>query len=117
MCFSFGSIKALDYSIFGIIKEMLYIPLKVEEKFKAKAIIDVFAYRSAKACASLMILCLQLVHFVNLNTLLSWGVLVIFTGWMAAVLFMFKYYYLEVNRQHLNWPESQIDPEVLTANK
>lgn len=111
MCFSFGSIKALDYSIFGIIKEMLYIPLKVAEKFKAKAIIDVFAYRSSKACASLFILALQFIPFISLTTLLTGGLITIFFGWMLAILFMFKYYYQELDRQHLNWPESQVIAE------
>lgn len=103
ICLYFANIKALDYSIFGIIKEMLYIPLKVDEKFKAKAIIDVFAYRTAKACASLIILLLGLITSIDLNTLLSWGVLVIFFAWMISVLLLFKHYYKEVDRQHLNW--------------
>jgi AAA family ATP:ADP antiporter len=103
ICLYFANIKALDYSIFGIIKEMLYIPLKVDEKFKAKAIIDVFAYRTAKACASLIILVLGLITSIDLNTLLSWGVLIIFFVWMISVLTLFKHYYKEVDRQHLNW--------------
>ena len=41
-----------DKDVFNILKEMLYVPLKTDEKFKAKAIIDIFAYRSAKAFAS-----------------------------------------------------------------
>jgi AAA family ATP:ADP antiporter len=106
MCLSFGSIKAIDYSIFGILKEMLYIPLKVDEKFKAKAIIDVFAYRTSKAVASLIVLLLQCVTWIHLDTLLSWGAIVIFGAWTIAVLFMFKYYYKELESQHLNWPES-----------
>ena len=105
ICLYFANIKALDYSIFGIIKEMLYIPLKVDEKFKAKAIIDVFAYRTAKACASLIILALGCITTIDLNTLLSYGVLVIFFAWMISVLYLFKHYYKEVDRQHLNWAE------------
>ncbi|HSW86262.1 MAG TPA: Npt1/Npt2 family nucleotide transporter, partial [Rhabdochlamydiaceae bacterium] len=38
--FSYVTIKASDFSLFGVIKEMLYIPLKIDEKFRAKAIID-----------------------------------------------------------------------------
>ncbi len=106
MCLSFGSIKAIDYSIFGILKEMLYIPLKVDEKFKAKAIIDVFAYRTSKAVASLIVLCLQFITWIHLDTLLSWGAILIFSAWTIAVACMFKYYYKEVETQHLHWPES-----------
>ncbi len=105
MSLSFGSIKAMDYSIFGIIKEMLYIPLKVEEKFKAKAIIDVFAYRTSKAVASFVILILQGISWIALTTLLSWSVVVIFILWMISILTMFKYYNQEVQRHHENWPE------------
>lgn len=105
MSVSFGSIKAMDYSIFGIIKEMLYIPLRVEEKFKAKAIIDVFAYRTSKAVASLVILVLQSVSWIALSTLLSYTVFTIFVIWMFAVVLMFKYYDQEVERHHENWPE------------
>jgi ATP:ADP antiporter, AAA family len=60
---AFITIKAFDFSLFGVLKEMLYIPLKQDEKFQAKAIIDVFAYRSSKAVASCLILALQLVGF------------------------------------------------------
>lgn len=45
--YAFVAIKAIDYSFFSPIREMLYIPLKIGEKFRAKAVIDVFAYRSA----------------------------------------------------------------------
>ncbi len=103
MLISFGSIKAMDYSIFGIIKEMLYIPLRVEEKFKAKAVIDVFAYRTSKAIASLVIIVLQGISWVAISTLLSWSVIIIFAIWMMVILGMFKYYYQEVDRHHENW--------------
>jgi ATP/ADP translocase len=75
---------------------MLYIPLNVDEKFKAKAIIDVFAYRTAKACASLIILGLSCITLIELNLLLSWGVVVIFLMWAIAVLMLFKHYYEKV---------------------
>jgi|JI9StandDraft_1071089.scaffolds.fasta_scaffold22958_3 AAA family ATP:ADP antiporter len=106
MGYAFGTIKCLDYSIFGIIKEMLYIPLKVEEKFKAKAIIDVFAYRTSKAFASIVILLLQMVPWIPLTMLISWGVVSIFVLWVFSILLLFKFYEREVERQHLNWPQS-----------
>ncbi len=55
---AFGAVKAIDYSVFNLLKEMLYVPLSREEKFKGRALIDVFAYRSSKAVASLIILAL-----------------------------------------------------------
>ena len=62
MTFSFASIKVLDFSLFSIVKEMLYIKLSPQEKFQAKAVIDIFAYRGAKALAAFLILGL---HYVG----------------------------------------------------
>ncbi len=70
---AFITIKAFDFSLFGVLKEMLYIPLKQEEKFQAKSIIDVFAYRSAKAVASGLILLLQWLGFVKMIDCMTWG--------------------------------------------
>lgn len=105
MSVSFGAIKAMDYSIFGIIKEMLYIPLRIEQKFKAKAVIDVFANRTSKAIGSFIILFLQGITWIPLPTLLSWSVFLIFAIWCVIVLNMFKHYDDEVQRSHENWPE------------
>lgn len=68
---------------------MLYIPLKTEEKFQAKAVIDVFVHRSAKAVIALGILALNL--FVG-KDLLSWVTPVaagVLTLWLAVVWFAF----------------------------
>ena len=77
-------IKTIDYSLFGIIREMLYIPLKLEEKFKAKALIDVFAGRTAKALASFIILFLQL-FMTNVLFPIRIIALSIFIFWIFSV--------------------------------
>lgn len=87
---AFITIKAFDFSLFGILKEMLYIPLKQEEKFQAKAIIDVFAYRSSKAAASCLILLLQLVGFSEMLPVLSWSSFILLLGWSFIVYRMFQ---------------------------
>ena len=87
---AFVTIKAFDFSLFGVLKEMLYIPLKQEEKFQAKAIIDVFAYRSSKAVASCLILLLQFVGFTEMINTLSWGSFILLTLWALIVYKMFK---------------------------
>lgn len=107
MSYSLGLMKVFDHSIFGIIKEMLYIPLKVDEKFKAKAIIDVFVYRCSKALASSIILGLQFIPIMSLNMKLSTAVFVICSFWIISVLSMFKYYYLAMDKRHMHWPESK----------
>lgn len=83
--FAYISIKSCDFSLFGIIKEMLYIPLKPDEKFRAKAIIDVFAYRSSKAFASLLILGLS-----AFLPLLNWISIALFVIWLIIVASLFK---------------------------
>ena len=101
---AFATNKAMDYSVFGIIKEMLYVPLKVEDKFKAKAIIDVFAYRSSKACASLVILGLSTFAANHLLEYLTWGVFILYGCWLTLVLTLFSYYDKAVEERHIYWP-------------
>jgi ATP/ADP translocase len=87
---AFITIKAFDFSLFGVLKEMLYIPLKQEEKFQAKSIIDVFAYRSAKALASCLILVLQWLGFVKMIDCMTWGSLFLLVVWAFVVYKMFQ---------------------------
>lgn len=96
--YCFVAIKAVDYSFFGIIREMLYIPLKLDEKFRAKAIIDVFAYRTSRAAASCFLLIIQLVPFVNGTYLISFLSLAIFIIWAAMIPFMFQNYEKQANQ-------------------
>ena len=88
--YSHMTIKTLDYSFFGIIREMLYIPLKTDEKYRAKAIIDVFAYRSAKAVASLFLIFLQNVTGLNIIILISIISMLVYFIWIRIVSVMFK---------------------------
>jgi len=85
IAFSFITVKAFDFSLFGIIKEMLYIPLKLDEKFRAKAVIDVFAYRSAKALASFLIIAFQLFLSSSLIQVVSISSILIFFLWAVLV--------------------------------
>jgi AAA family ATP:ADP antiporter len=84
--FAYISIKSCDFSLFGIIKEVLYIPLKPDEKFRAKAVIDVFAYRSAKAIASTIILGLQAILGAAFLPMLNWSSIVLFAVWIGIVI-------------------------------
>lgn len=81
--FSYLLCKSFDFSIFGVVKEMLYIPMKPEEKFHAKAVVDVFAYRSAKALASFLIL------FLN-PAFLTWANILLFAIWCIIVVKMMQ---------------------------
>lgn len=88
--FAYISIKSCDFSLFGIVKEMLYIPLHPDEKFRAKAVIDVFAYRSSKALASLLILGLQAFFTSHILTVLNWSGILLLSLWIFIVIYLFK---------------------------
>lgn len=79
------SVKSFDFSLFSIVKEMMYIPLKSDEKFRAKAFIDVFAYRSSKAIAAFMILGLHILFSGRLDQILTLLGLCIFILWSLLV--------------------------------
>jgi AAA family ATP:ADP antiporter len=51
--------KTLDYSIFRSAKELLYVPLSFDVRYRAKEIIDVLGYRASKGVTSLGITLLQ----------------------------------------------------------
>ena len=52
--------KAFDYSIFRAGKEIFYIPLSFDARYRAKQVIDSFGYRSAKSGSALVIALLGL---------------------------------------------------------
>jgi AAA family ATP:ADP antiporter len=83
--YAFLTIKCFDFSLFNVIKEMLYIPLKTEEKFRAKALIDVFMYRGAKVFASFFVLLLQMLFSSSVVSLLSWVNIALFVIWCFIV--------------------------------
>lgn len=44
--------KILDYSVFRAVKELLYIPLSFDARYRAKELIDAFTYRASKGITS-----------------------------------------------------------------
>jgi AAA family ATP:ADP antiporter len=88
--FSYIFIKSVDFSLFGVIREMLYVPLKLDEKFRAKAVIDVFVYRSSKALVAICILALQWTVGSELLALTSQISIAVFIAWIALVFFMLR---------------------------
>ena len=86
--FSYVFLKSIDFSLFSVAREMLYIPFGLNEKFRAKAVIDVFAYRAAKALASITILGLQTLITGSLLKVVTYLSFAIFISWMIVVIFM-----------------------------
>jgi AAA family ATP:ADP antiporter len=91
--YAFVTIKCFDFSLFNVIKEMLYIPLKIEEKFRAKALIDVFVYRGAKVFASIFVISLQTLWATSLIPIISWINISIFLLWCYVVISIKKHYF------------------------
>ena len=100
LSFAYVLVKGVDYSVFSVLREMLYIPMKTDEKFRAKAIIDVFAYRSSKAILSLGILAFQMVLGSWLLPTINILSVVIFIAWSGVVVFLLWKHY----------PEKQLQP-------
>ena len=73
--------KALDYSIFRGGKEILYIPLSFDARYRAKQIIDSFGYRAAKSGSASLIVLLGLA-----NTTFS-IIAMIFAGIWSVIVF------------------------------
>lgn len=90
LSFSYIFLKAIDFSLFGVIREMLYVPLQLDAKYRAKAIIDVFAYRTSKAAVSLGILLMQFVAGSYLLELTGYVSVAILIGWMTTVFILFR---------------------------
>ncbi len=49
---AFAGFKCIDYSIFRAAKEVLYIPLSFDARYRAKELIDMFGYRFSKGATS-----------------------------------------------------------------
>lgn len=88
--FVFIFLKAIDFSLFGVIREMLFLPLTVDEKYRAKAVIDVFAWRSCKALVSLVVLLLQSLLGAMLLPALSYASITIFLIWILVVVLLVR---------------------------
>jgi len=56
---AFFLFKAFDYSLFRATKEVLYVPLSFDERYRTKQIIDVLGYRTSKGASSVIIVILQ----------------------------------------------------------
>jgi len=81
---AFFLFKAFDYSIFRAAKELLYVPLSFDERYRAKEIIDVFGYRTGKGASSVVIVALQNLGVVMGNFYLATA-LVATSIWLGLI--------------------------------
>ncbi len=84
---SFISLKSLDYSLFRVVKEMLYIPYPEEVQYKAKGVIDMFAYRGAKVLSSALILFLEqtISNRSLMISLIFYLIIICFVVWVSLI--------------------------------
>ena len=73
--------KTLDYSIFRAGKELLYIPLPFDARYRAKEVIDVFGYRFGKGGISLLV-----APFALAEWMFALGALVAAAAWTVLAL-------------------------------
>jgi AAA family ATP:ADP antiporter len=88
---AFFLFKAFDYSIFRGAKELLYVRLGFDERYRAKEVIDVFGYRSGKGASSVVIVLLQRAGVLMNNYYLA-------IGFAMAVLWLALVFPLTQNR-------------------
>ncbi len=85
--------RGLSYSINRASRELLYIPVRPETTYRAKAWIDMVGYRSFKIIGNLVILLLTQWLPWQLGIVdLSWAVLVIAALWVTAVWRLRRHY-------------------------
>jgi AAA family ATP:ADP antiporter len=73
-------LKAADYSLFNAGRELLYQPLKPDQKYGAKYLTDMLMYRTAKALIAAVLIYVQTSFMLNMMMiafLLVWLILVI----------------------------------------
>ncbi|MCY4554546.1 MAG: Npt1/Npt2 family nucleotide transporter, partial [Candidatus Poribacteria bacterium] len=73
--------KALDYSIFRAGKELFYMPLSYDSRYRAKQVIDSFGYRSSKSGSASVIELVRLRVGTIVGTGYSITVMVIAVLW------------------------------------
>ena len=88
--FSYIFLKAIDFSLFGVTREMLYAPLQLDAKYRAKAIIDVFAYRTSKAVVSVALLMMQALAGSYLLELTEYVSIFVLFAWLTTVVYLFR---------------------------
>lgn len=81
---AFFLFKAFDYSVFRAAKEIVYIPLSYDTRYRAKEVIDVFGYRTGKGGSSVVIVLLQRVG-VLMGSYYTWIAFAAAALWLTLI--------------------------------
>ncbi len=98
-----ASDKSLAYSLNQSVRELLYIPISVAQKYKSKIFIDMFVNRFAKGIGAVLIVILLLMFNGAVVRALSIVVVLIIIGWI--------YLNLRVGREYTNTVKDKIKPK------
>jgi ATP:ADP antiporter, AAA family len=85
--------KSMDYSLFRVSKEAVYLPLNSMEKTSGKAVIDILTYRVAKGVASMLLLVLVA---MDAQSLAIYLVLVLVSVWIWITIRLVREYRMVV---------------------
>lgn len=82
-----ASDRGLNYSLQQVTKETLYVPLRDLERYKAKAFIDMFVDRAAKALSSVALLAVMAFTGVSIlaSLALAFGALMLWARWASSL--------------------------------
>lgn len=80
----FVYLKAADYSLFSSGKEVLYQPLRPEQKYGAKYLTDMLVYRAGKAVVALVLIYLQS------STILNMLMFIFLAIWIFLIIKLFR---------------------------
>jgi ATP:ADP antiporter, AAA family len=111
-----ASDRGLNYSLQQITKETLYVPLGDAERYKAKAFIDIFVDRAAKAVASLMLLVVMLFTGTSLHASLILA-LVALLVWVRCAHALGRAYERLLAKKHVEHRPTAAAPRELPANR
>jgi AAA family ATP:ADP antiporter len=81
---AFMAFKAIDYSVFRASKEILYIPLDFDARFRTKEVIDIFGYRLGKGAAGGLFDVIQRFGFKLVEYSYGLWSIVFIVGWLWA---------------------------------
>ena len=89
---AFQTFKALDYSFFRATKELFYMPLTYDERYRSKQIIDSFGYRSAKSGSAGVIDLIQLAVKTIPGVAFSITAMIVSCIWSGVVMYIVTQY-------------------------
>jgi AAA family ATP:ADP antiporter len=78
--------KAFDYSIFRAGKEIFYIPLSYDSRYRAKEVIDSFVYRASKGGAAALISLARMLFGILPGIIYPFVALASAFGWLGTVI-------------------------------